>query len=751
MALSVVHSSEAARKALDGRTTAVVVIPVFNAYPDLVRCYEAAFRHTAAADCSFLVVDDASADRRVEQTLREAAEESDLEHDVVLLLHERNLGFVGTMNEAFNAACPRDVVILNSDVVVGPEWLTRLRAAAYEDTTTATATPLTNHGSIVSLPVRNVPTSALPEGVDADEAARRVALRSPRLRPRLPTGIGHCTYVKRLALDVLGGFDEVFAPGYGEEVDLSQRALASGLKHICADDVFVYHRGGSSFKPNPKVVELRAAHEDIVRARYPYYKEWVERCARDTSSTLATSLLQARRALRGSVVLVDGRSLGPTPMGTSVVTVETVRALAVHPEVRALHLLVPEIVPPYARSAFTGLDRLTLHGEESVNELAKEVDIVYRPFQVNQLRELEQLRLLGQRLVVSQLDLIAFHNPGYFADAVRWESYRDLTRLANATADGIAFISEHARADARTEGLLEQGQQTEVVYCGTDNFARAAAAPVRPALAERCEDGFVLVIGVSYKHKNRITAVRAWAQMRAQGWRGQLVLVGPSPPDGSSTDLEAEFFLKHPSLRSEVAVLADVSEAEKTWLYAHAGLVLYPTLVEGFGLVPFEAAAAGVACLASRQGSLDEVLPHGIPVIEDWAPERIAEQALDLLRDPQAAEQLRQALLERSAQYTWAGVAERLVALFDAVCARPRSRTLAVLTEDSAALALTSAPGRRLNGLLPTGYHVPFPEDFLQALRAVGERPALRSAVVSATTAVYRGVSRVKARREKDR
>ncbi len=42
-----------------------------------------------------------------------------------------NKGFLLTMNDAFEAAGRSDVVILNSDVIVGPQWLERMREAAY--------------------------------------------------------------------------------------------------------------------------------------------------------------------------------------------------------------------------------------------------------------------------------------------------------------------------------------------------------------------------------------------------------------------------------------------------------------------------------------------------------------------------------------------------------------------------------------------------------------------------------------------
>ena len=52
-----------------------------------------------------------------------------------------------------------------------------------------------------------------------------------------------------------------------------------------------------------------------------------------------------------------------------------------------------------------------------------------------------------------------------------------------------------------------------------------------------------------------------------------------------------------PHLAERVVDLPAVSEVEKRWLYGRTAAVLYPSLYEGFGLVPFEAADYGVPCL----------------------------------------------------------------------------------------------------------------------------------------------------------
>ena len=78
-------------------------------------------------------------------------------------------------------------------------------------------------------------------------------------------------------------------------------------------------------------------------------------------------------------------------------------------------------------------------------------DVVHRPYQVSSQHDLDVLQELGDRIVISHLDLIAYSNPGYFPDFERWEAYRQITRRALALADRIVFISREAAADASAQ------------------------------------------------------------------------------------------------------------------------------------------------------------------------------------------------------------------------------------------------------------------------------------------------------------
>ena len=178
-----------------------------------------------------------------------------------------------------------------------------------------------------------------------------MAAGSLRLRPTIPTAVGHCVYIRRHALDLVGGFDETFSPGYGEEVDFSQRAVAHGFRHVCADDVFTSTTAAArSFGADRRGGRARRrATSSIVRRALPVVRA-VGRAAAEGDAASPPGRRPRRRppgAASGSTVGVDALCLGPDRMGTQQIVVETIRALvAPAPDIDRLVAFVPPTPPP---------------------------------------------------------------------------------------------------------------------------------------------------------------------------------------------------------------------------------------------------------------------------------------------------------------------------------------------------------------------------------------------------------------------
>ena len=124
-----------------------VVLPIYNAFDDLVRCIDSVI-HCTGPGYRLLLINDASPDVRIAPLLTQIAEQHG---HVRVLTNSRNLGFIGTVNRGF-AETNGDVVLLNSDTIVTRGWLRKMLECAASDERIATITPFSNNAEICSYP-----------------------------------------------------------------------------------------------------------------------------------------------------------------------------------------------------------------------------------------------------------------------------------------------------------------------------------------------------------------------------------------------------------------------------------------------------------------------------------------------------------------------------------------------------------------------------------------------------------------------
>lgn len=660
------------------REQTVLCIPVYGAKDFFSQCIASVLR-TVPDEVPILIADDATPDPGLQEMVERLHRAGNVRHDIVWMRQPANVGFVGNVNTAFVAAAPADVIILNSDCVVPSGWFEELVAVGRSDPRIATVSVLTNHGTILSVPNRNQP-GALPQDRTIEDAAEAVREGSLRLSPELPTGIGHCLLVKRSAIDLVGPFDNAFSPGYGEEVDFSQRCQLHGLSHVLADAVIVQHHGSASFNRAKRVDKRKKRNDEIVNSRYGYYEEWVDAVRSDPRSPLARSLSAASRSLRGLTVTVDGRCLTPVMTGTQLHVLELVIALE-KTEGLSVRVVVPPDLGAYAQEAFSTVPELVVIEASDVEEGISKTDVVHRPFQVSSESDLEFLALLGERIVITHQDLIAYSNPGYFPDFESFAEYRELTHRALDVCDRVLFFSNHSAREAVGANLVETSR-AQVVFLGTNHVLDGLEPdPEPPANAERLSARpFLLCLGTDFRHKNRAFAMRILHSLvQDYGWPGGLILAGPRVAHGSSAGEEAEVLMECPELSERVVTLPAVTEGEKRWLLENAAAVLYPTTYEGFGLGPYEAAEADVPCLFAAQTALGEFLPSRLASIVQWDPDASAQSILPLLEDTAARADHVAGLKAASARLTWERTGESLKEAYSLAADSSARRTLDIV------------------------------------------------------------------------
>lgn len=269
---------------LPPRAALAVVVPVYRGLAVTQACLETVL-HALPGQARLIVVDDASPEPGLSAWLDVFCRDA----RITLLRHTRNLGFPAAANAGLKAAIGCDVLLLNSDTLLPPCAIERLQQALYSRAELGSVTPFSNEATICSYPYRAGGNAApdLAGTIALDAMAAKV---NKNAIVEIPTGIGFCLLMRHDCIAKTGLFrPEIFAQGYGEEVDWCLRARHRGYIHVAATGVFVAHFSGASFGPAGRALNLR--NSAILLRVYPGYDRLI------AAHLTADPLAPARRLL----------------------------------------------------------------------------------------------------------------------------------------------------------------------------------------------------------------------------------------------------------------------------------------------------------------------------------------------------------------------------------------------------------------------------------------------------------------------
>jgi glycosyltransferase involved in cell wall biosynthesis len=225
-------------------------------------------------------------------------------------------------------------------------------------------------------------------------------------------------------------------------------------------------------------------------------------------------------------------------------------------------------------------------------------------------------------------------------------------------ADRVTALSGLEAAAIRPAYLVPPRKQV-ILPWGVD----APPTEVRPA-HEGDERVTVLCVGRLGSHKNQRFLLRVWMAARGRfNCPARLVLVGRDEGDSGGEAAVGRLIAAH-GLDGEVLLTGEVTDAELRAWYARADVFALFSRYEAFGLVYFEAMAAGVPVLTHRVGANAELLRRGALLTDAGDAAAATEELVALVNDGVLRRSLGAAAREYAAAFTWGPVIERFVALY---------------------------------------------------------------------------------------
>ena len=185
-------------------------------------------------------------------------------------------------------------------------------------------------------------------------------------------------------------------------------------------------------------------------------------------------------------------------------------------------------------------------------------------------------------------------------------------------------------------------------------------------------DPFVLYAGNVKPHKNLERLIEAFHLVRDRGLdRLKLVLIG----DDISRYTALRRAVHRHQLHKYVRFLGYLPEDTLAVMYRLAGVFVFPSLYEGFGLPPLEAMASGTPVVTSNVSSLPEVAGDAAVLVDPYDTRAIADGIYRVLTDQRLRADLKRRGLARAGQFSWESSVRRVREIYGQVGAGRMTKT----------------------------------------------------------------------------
>lgn len=187
-----------------------IVIPTYNHCEDLLKpCVESVLNHTNIENLEIIISANGCTDNTQEYVnqLIERFNFAGYPGHIKLVWNNEPLGYTKATNEGVKRATGEFIILLNNDTEVLPSWknywIDSLERPFKENENTGLSGPLVLY--------------------DNDVNAEFIVF--------------WCAMIPKKIFDEIGLLDEIFSPGYGEDIDFAMRVRAAGYKVLATDKI----------------------------------------------------------------------------------------------------------------------------------------------------------------------------------------------------------------------------------------------------------------------------------------------------------------------------------------------------------------------------------------------------------------------------------------------------------------------------------------------------------------------------------
>jgi glycosyltransferase involved in cell wall biosynthesis len=246
-------------------------------------------------------------------------------------------------------------------------------------------------------------------------------------------------------------------------------------------------------------------------------------------------------------------------------------------------------------------------------------------------------------------DVLFIDYPEYFPLGYRL-SRKPLFYFSSKLSDIVCTVSEFSK-----RALIRNYQIDEKKITVTPNAVNVVVDQSVDVKSKFLLNQYILFVSRMEPRKNHFLMLKSFVDLKLYEQGYKMVFVGRTKD--IYTPLYENYLKSIPEIAEKYIVnLENVSEAELRSLYEQADLFVYPSLAEGFGIPPLEAAVANCKVLCSNQTAMQDFNFFGNYLFDPNNTEEFKSKVIQVLSDKDYPfQKIREAVLKK---YNWHTSAE---------------------------------------------------------------------------------------------
>lgn len=258
----------------------------------------------------------------------------------------------------------------------------------------------------------------------------------------------------------------------------------------------------------------------------------------------------------------------------------------------------------------------------ALNVWRDKVDVLWMP-----MHNIPLLRRKEMKTVVTIHDLAFKHFPDTFPAKDLFQ-LNLLTDLAIKKSDKIIAVSQSTKNDILKFYPNIKEDKIKVIYHGFDGelYKKEFGPEIVNEMLSKFhlkKEKYLLYVGAIQPRKNLKTLVKAFEIFKKENKNNIKLVIAGGKAWCWEEVIEA---IENSAVRDSIILTGRVSFDDLSVLQQNAGIFVFPTLYEGFGIPILEAFAAGTPVISAKNSSLEEVGADAVEYFESLDENELAQK-----------------------------------------------------------------------------------------------------------------------------